>query len=139
MIRTNLMNFIHWFRICATIQVYMFHTKCVHFHNPRSLFLERTINSTIITSTCISYSIWPARYRAEKLRRECVVYWYSFSNPRTKCIHCDNCLVIKKKCVLSFSLRSLRIYPPGCWHRSVPITLIPPPFQPIRAGSGDMY
>jgi hypothetical protein len=33
---------------------------------------------------------------------ECVVYWYSFSNPRTKCIHCDNCLVIKKKRVLSF-------------------------------------
>ena len=25
---------------------------------------------------------------------ESVVYWYSFSNPRTKCIHCDNCLVI---------------------------------------------
>ena len=31
-----------------------------------------------------------------------VVYWYSFSNPRTKCIHYDNCLVIKKKRVLSF-------------------------------------
>ena len=26
------------------------------------------------------------------VKRECVVYWYSFSNPRTKCIHCDNCL-----------------------------------------------
>ena len=24
----------------------------------------------------------------------CVVYWYSFSNPRTRCIHYDNCLVI---------------------------------------------
>ena len=46
--------------------------------------------------------------------RESVVYWYSFSNPRTRCIHCDNCLVIKKKCTLSYSLRSLRIYPPGC-------------------------
>ena len=33
---------------------------------------------------------------------ESVVYWYSFSNPRTKCIHYDNCLVIKKKHVLSF-------------------------------------
>jgi len=32
----------------------------------------------------------------------CVVYWYSFSNPRTKCIHCNNCLVIKKRRVLSF-------------------------------------
>ena len=21
------------------------------------------------------------------VERECVVYWYSFSNPRTKCIH----------------------------------------------------
>ena len=69
-----------------------------------------------------------------------VFYWFSFSNPRTRCIHCDNCLVIKKKCTLSFSLRSSRIYPPGCWHhRSVPTTLTPPPFQPIRAGSGDMY
>jgi len=27
----------------------------------------------------------------------CVVYWCSFSNPRTKCIHCDNCRVIKKE------------------------------------------
>ena len=26
--------------------------------------------------------------------RESVVYWYSFSNPRTRRIHCDNCLVI---------------------------------------------
>ena len=26
--------------------------------------------------------------------RESVVYWYSFSNPRTMCIHCDNYLVI---------------------------------------------
>ena len=26
--------------------------------------------------------------------RECVVFWFCFSNPRTKCIHCDNCLVI---------------------------------------------
>jgi len=26
--------------------------------------------------------------------RESVVYWYSFSNPRTECMHCDNCLVI---------------------------------------------
>ena len=31
-----------------------------------------------------------------------VVYWYSFSNPHTQCIHYDNCLVIKKKRVLSF-------------------------------------
>ena len=57
------------------------------------------------------------RARADRERereRECVVYWYSFSNPRTRCIHCDNCLVTKKKCTLSYSLRSLRIYPPGC-------------------------
>ena len=46
----------------------------------------------------------------ERVCVECVVYWYSFSNPRTKCIHCDNCLVIKKKCVLPFSRGSLRIY-----------------------------
>jgi len=26
--------------------------------------------------------------------RESVVYWYSFSNPLTKCIHCDNCLAL---------------------------------------------
>ena len=26
---------------------------------------------------------------------ESVVHWYSFSNPRTECIHCDNCLVIR--------------------------------------------
>ena len=48
------------------------------------------------------------------------------NNPRTQCIHCDNQLVIKRKCVLSFSLISLRIYPPGRWHLLVPITLIPP-------------
>ena len=28
--------------------------------------------------------------------RESVVDWYSFSNPRTRCIHCDNCLVIRE-------------------------------------------
>jgi len=27
---------------------------------------------------------------------ESVVHWYSFSNPRTKCIHCDNCLEIMR-------------------------------------------
>ena len=32
------------------------------------------------------------------LLRERVVYWYSFGNPRTKCIHCDNCLVVKLIC-----------------------------------------
>ena len=31
---------------------------------------------------------------------ESVVYWYSFSNPRTKCIHCDNCLVISDSFVI---------------------------------------
>ena len=34
--------------------------------------------------------------------RQRVGDWYSFSNPRTKCIHYDNCLVIKKKRFLSF-------------------------------------
>jgi hypothetical protein len=40
--------------------------------------------------------------RGSRVARECVAYWYSFSNPRTKCIHCDNCLVITKKRFLSF-------------------------------------
>ena len=25
-----------------------------------------------------------------------VVYWYCFSNPRTKCIHCGNSLVMRR-------------------------------------------
>jgi len=50
-----------------------------------------------------------------------------------------NDAVMVEKCVVSFSLRSLRICPQGCQHRSMPITLIPPPFQPTRAGLGDMY
>ena len=47
-------------------------------------------------------------HRATRYQVNCqqLVYWCSLSNPRTKCIHCDNCLVIKKKCVLSFSPRS---------------------------------
>ena len=39
---------------------------------------------------------WSGFRAAWPRQRECVVYWYSFSNPRSKCqcIHCDNCLVI---------------------------------------------
>jgi hypothetical protein len=37
----------------------------------------------------------PFRFPLMHLLRECVVYWYSLSNPRTKFIHYDNCLVIR--------------------------------------------
>ena len=38
------------------------------------------------------------------LLRECVVYWYSLSNPRTKFIHYDNCLVIRSCAFPAFCL-----------------------------------
>ena len=37
----------------------------------------------------------PFRFPLMHLLRVCVVYWYSSSNPRTKFIHYDNCLVIR--------------------------------------------
>ena len=47
------------------------------------------------------------RERGISLSRESVVYWYSFSNPRTKCIHCDSCLVITKSLAAGILERQL--------------------------------
>ena len=71
----------------------------------------------------------PAHARASFIAREgeSVVCWYSFSNPRTRCIHWDGLLLLLIKLSLSLSLSLsllLRVF--GLWRVCFPPVLIRP-------------
>ena len=81
----------------------------LHTHTHTHAYAHTHTHASLYT--CIQFlTIYVYNYIIYSVRglcarsSECVVYWYSFSNPRTRCIHCDNCLVISDCVHVSVSM-----------------------------------